>query len=513
MRFAPRTLFLFLILGGLTSTAFGQLFNLNPPVITGQRPAPLVTGRNIPVTITFQNLRVSDPDILVPPYPQGYTLIVNPGSNYTLSGATVTPDNNFEGTLTVQVMVNDGKFDSNIFDLKIDVRNITPVITAHESISIKEGTSFTLLLSHLKVADADNVYPDDFNLTVYDGADSSRNGTTVTPDAGFSGPLEVMVSVNDGHAESNKFEVTINVKDNIIPKVVRQHAMSSDQGKKIIIAFSNLEVDDPDNNYPADFSLKAYEGLNYIVNGVTITPSPAFVGTLRVPVTVHDGIDESKKFELRIEVRRKNNVSPEIIAQNALVANEDHDITINLTDLNVSDPDNDYPADFALKIPQGAGENYTVSVTTITPNLNYHGPLEIPIRVNDGLDDSAPFQLAVTIKPVNDVPVITGQREMVIRSNRSTMLDISRLDISDPDNENTTGFTLKILPGTDYTGNGNMITPTAGYIGTLTVTVVVNDGEVDSAPYDLEVEVIPGGSAPLITGQQPLVMNEDETLN
>jgi gliding motility-associated-like protein len=40
----------------------------------------------------------------------------------------------------------------------------------------------------------------------------------------------------------------------------------------------------------------------------------------------------------------------------------------------------------------------------------------------------------------------------------------------------------------------------------------VNDGELDSEPYNLEVEVVPGGPAPLITGQQPLVMNEDETI-
>jgi hypothetical protein len=85
------------------------------PTITGQRPTPLITEKNTSITIAFENLRVSDPDVFVPPYPQGFTLKVFSGSNYSLSNTTVTPVNNFVGTLTVKVQVNDGKFDSNLF--------------------------------------------------------------------------------------------------------------------------------------------------------------------------------------------------------------------------------------------------------------------------------------------------------------------------------------------------------------------------------------------------------------
>ena len=136
MRILQRLLLVF-ILSGVSGGVYGQLFNLNPPTITGQRPTPLITEKNTPITIAFQNLRVSDPDIFVPAYPQGYTLEVFPGNNYTVVNTTVTPNHNFAGTLTVQVMVNDGKFDSNIFDLKIDVLNAVPVITGQEELSVK----------------------------------------------------------------------------------------------------------------------------------------------------------------------------------------------------------------------------------------------------------------------------------------------------------------------------------------------------------------------------------------
>ena len=139
------------------------------------------------------------------------------------------------------------------------------------------------------------------------------------------------------------------------------------------------------------------------------------------------------------------------------------------------------------------------------------GRLPLNITVSDGLDDSEPFPLSIVVTPVNDAPVITGQEQITIRSGRPTALQVSSLLVNDPDTANTSGFTLRILPGTNYTANGNVITPTIGD-GDLTVRVVVNDGVVDSAPYNLTVDVIPAGSRPLITGQQSLVMNEDASL-
>ncbi len=504
-----RALVVILLLSTITSSAFGQLFNLNPPEIRGQRPTPLITEKNTPITIAFENLRVVDPDILVAPYPQGYTLKVFPGDNYNLVNSTVTPANNFVGTLIVRVQVNDGKFDSNIFDLEIDVTNVQPIITDHESISIKQGDSFTMLLTHLKVTDEDNVYPDDFTLTVFDGSNYSIDGNTIIPNPNFSGKLTVLVSVNDGHEDSDKFEVTVEVKKNSVPTIKDQDALTMYQGKKITIELDHLTVEDTDNTYPDDFTLKVFSGTNYSFSGTTVTPNSTFTGTLTVPVAVDDGIDESKKFDLVIEVLPKINVPPKIDGQDPLTTKEDQSITVVLNNLKVTDPDNNYPDDFTLKIPQGKGNNYTVSGNSVKPDVNFFGSITIPVKVNDGLDDSAPFDLKITVTPVNDIPVITGQSSIVITTQTPTEIQILSLTVTDPDNQK---LTLKILPGTNYTFSGNTITSIAGFIGTLTVKVVVNDGIADSAPFNLKVEVIPKSAKPLITGQQPLVVNEDEPL-
>jgi hypothetical protein len=86
------------------------------PTIIGQMPVS--TAFNTARTIMFSDLQVTDIDNT---YPTGFVLTVMAGVNYSLGGNTVTPANNFFGTLTVPVKVNDGALDSNTFQLSMTV--------------------------------------------------------------------------------------------------------------------------------------------------------------------------------------------------------------------------------------------------------------------------------------------------------------------------------------------------------------------------------------------------------
>jgi hypothetical protein len=86
------------------------------PVITGQ--ATLETDAGTALTITLADLTVTDPDNT---YPDDFTLLVQSGDDYTVSGATITPDGGFTGDLTVPVTVNDGTDDSNVYNLTVTV--------------------------------------------------------------------------------------------------------------------------------------------------------------------------------------------------------------------------------------------------------------------------------------------------------------------------------------------------------------------------------------------------------
>ncbi len=92
------------------------------------------------------------------------------------------------------------------------------------------------------------------------------------------------------------------------------------------------------------------------------------------------------------------NVAPVIVDQAAaLRTNEGAALTITLTDVTVTDPDNVFPDDFTLTAQPGA--NYTASGATITPDPGFAAALLVPVVVNDGTDNSAAFSLTVSITP------------------------------------------------------------------------------------------------------------------
>ena len=86
------------------------------PVINGQKQT-VTTKENTAVTLTIGMLDVTDPDT---PADQ-LTLIVLPGTNYSKSGNTITPDAGFTGDLTVPVRVSDGTNQSDVFNMTVTV--------------------------------------------------------------------------------------------------------------------------------------------------------------------------------------------------------------------------------------------------------------------------------------------------------------------------------------------------------------------------------------------------------
>ncbi|HEX8038701.1 MAG TPA: gliding motility-associated C-terminal domain-containing protein, partial [Chryseosolibacter sp.] len=81
-------------------------------------------------------------------------------------------------------------------------------------------------------------------------------------------------------------------------------------------------------------------------------------------------------------------------------------ITIRLADLIVEDQDSPYPSGFTLSIL--AGQNYSASNATVTPVADFFGKLTIPLTVSDGANTSKPFDLSVSVTPVNDAPRIVN---------------------------------------------------------------------------------------------------------
>lgn len=485
----------------------------DPPVITGQVSNPLTTNEDQAVTLGLPDLIVEDPDNN---YPEGFTLAVSPGDHYTVTGTTIIPDADYSGSLSVPVTVNDGSASSNTYSFQISVLavNDAPVITAQTPapIVIAEEASVVLAPGNLTVSDPDNSYPGDFTLQVSPGANYTLSGFTVTPVADFAGDLSVPVTVTDGALVSNTFNIIIKVTPvNDAPVISGQSPdpITTNEDQPATIVFENLVVTDPDNAYPTGFTMSLSPGENYSVSGATITPAPDYAGPLSVPVTVNDGVAVSGTFVLNVLVSGVNDI-PVITGQAPLAVTEDNNIAISLSDLQVTDGDNTYPTGFTLAL--GAGVNYTVSGTTIIPAANFTGILSVPATVNDGTSNSAPFNLQITVNAVNDVPVITGQASLNTAEEQAIEINLSHLIVSDPDDVYPADFTLSVLAGTNYSVSGSVITPASGFTGTLFVGVFVNDGVASSQIYNLQITIIPVNDPPVITGQRALSVPEDNTI-
>ncbi|WP_425390708.1 tandem-95 repeat protein [Ekhidna sp.] len=475
------------------------------PVITAQ--SALSTDEETDLTIGLGDLTVTDPDNT---YPDDFTLNVNTGTNYTVAGNTITPDDDFNGTLTVPVTVNDGTIDADPFNLSVTVNAINdkPVITAQSALSTDEETDLTIVLGDLNVTDPDNTYPDDFTLNVNTGTNYTVAGNTITPADDFSGTLTVPVTVNDGTIDADPFNLSVTVNAiNDKPVITAQSALSTDEETDLTIGLGDLTVTDPDNTYPDDFTLNVNTGTNYTVAGNTITPADDFSGTLTVPVTVNDGTIDADPFNLSVTVNAIND-KPVITAQSALSTDEETDLTIGLGDLTVTDPDNTYPDDFTLNV--NTGTNYTVTGNTITPDGDFNGTLTVPVTVNDGTIDADPFNLSVTVNAINDKPVITAQSALSTDEETDLTIGLGDLTVTDPDNTYPDDFTLNVNTGTNYTVAGNTITPDDDFNGTLTVPVTVNDGTIDADPFDLSITVNAINDVPTLADiSDPAAIDED----
>jgi hypothetical protein len=140
---------------------------------------------------------------------------------------------------------------------------------------------------------------------------------------------------------------------------------------------------------------------------------------------------------------------------------------------------------------------YTYSGTTVAPSADFYGDLAVPITVTDGVLESAVFPLTITVTPVNDPPSVNGQFPLETLERTPVEITTAHLVLSDPDN-NAAELSVRVLDGAGYQRVDNTITPEPGVVGAMIVRLVVNDGELNSAVFNLTVQVRADNVPPVI---------------
>ncbi|MEJ7647379.1 MAG: tandem-95 repeat protein [Chryseolinea sp.] len=491
--------------------------------VTGVDDAPTISAisnrtTNEDVSTGDISFTINDPekassDLTVSATSDNLTLI--PAANVVLGGVNntrtinITPALNQTGSAVITLVVSDG-LNSTPWSFTVNVTpvNDLPQITGQQAISINEAQPVSLSLSQLTVFDPDNI-PSELTLFVTGGTNYAITGlSTITPAPAFSGTLSVNVLIGDGSG-FNPGVVTVTVlSTNDVPVITSADPLTVNEDQVLSLALDNFNVTDADSNYPADFTLSVLSGTNYTFSGTTITPTPNYNGAISVNVKVNDGSVDSAPFAAIVTVNPVND-PPVITGQAALTTNEETPVTLTSGSFTITDPE---PTSYTLTVlPAAANAPYTVSGNAITPKTDVTGNITVQVTVNDGTVDSAPFDAVVNVLPVNDPPTITGQGPISIVEDTPIAIALSDLIVTDVDNTFPTGFSLTVLPGTDYTFSGTTITPSLDFVGVLKVNVSVSDGSASSASYALNVTITDDADIPVITGQNAVTMPEDQS--
>jgi gliding motility-associated-like protein len=283
-----------------------------------------------------------------------------------------------------------------------------------------------------------------------------------------------------------------------------QRTLQVEQGKSITIGLDDITVEaDAELNYPNGFYLEIDNGDHYTVSGNTITPSPSFVGLIKVKIRVTNGKEKSEKFNLEINVTSAGggggdgeNQKPVITAQASVSTFKGEPITIKLSHLSVTDPDDSYPSDFTLIVLPGP--NYTVSGNTITPAAAFVGTLDVKVKVNDGEDDSDVFNLVISVIERGTLQII-GQNPIIIPEDSAYVFRLTDLKVDDPSGTYPAGFTLTLLAGDNYIIEEMTVTPAENYSGNLIVPLRVANGSSTSNTFGALIIVEPVNDPPLFS--------------
>ncbi|WP_159083957.1 Ig-like domain-containing protein [Saccharobesus litoralis] len=342
-------------------------------------------------------------------------------------------------SLIYTVSDTDGGTATGQLSFTVAASNTKPIIQGVDNLTTNEDMPITLSINQFTTQDTEN---DALSLIVLNGDNYTVQNNQITPANNFNGNLTVSAKVNDGELDSDTFSFNLTVTPvNDAPLVARDNATLADNTSNLIDVLAN---DTDIESDPLTLASINYTGVHTVSienNQIRFNANSAITNET-FSYQVSDNQGGTSTGSVTVTVNFVDTV-PVLNAILPLTTNEDTAITIKLADLDVSNDDQD-----PLTIMITAGNDYQVSGTTITPNVNFNGNLLVPIKVNDGISNSNEKLATITVNAINDLPIASNDTASVQAGNT---IDINVL-ANDSDIESNT---LTIVDAT-ITGNGQI---------------------------------------------------------
>jgi peptidoglycan/xylan/chitin deacetylase (PgdA/CDA1 family) len=410
-----------------------QLENIAPDA--NPQRLELVSNTAVPILLSGTDLNSDNLD---------YTIETGP-ANGTLSGSgpmvVYTPATDFTGTDRFRFSVNDGRLQSNVAEVLLEVvapqfENIAPVANS-QTLAMTNTDSLPITL------DGSDANGDALLFEVLNGPQNGSLSGSVptlvyTPDAAFTGIDTLVFRASDGTRDSEPATISITVDSVVQNSAPVANSASAVTAFQTAIAVE-LVVSDADNQ-PLTYRIVDQPRLGSLSGNapaLTYTPYNGASGIDSFTFTASDGEAESNIATINIEILPEvsDNLPPVAIGLN-LATTTDQSLALVLAGRDPEGAELDYQI---LSHPRRGSLSGTPPNLTYTPAGDNVGLDSFSYLVGDGIAQSDPAVVTIDITTQNSntlsnpVSVLTVDGDLQDwQGLRGAGIDAD--DISGPDN-------------------------------------------------------------------------------
>lgn len=409
---------------------------------------------------------------------------------------TFTPDVNFNGETTFDVVVSDGRGGSATQTVTVDIASVNdaPTSVASRDLAVAEEALLEYQVIASDVDEDELTYTIDSFDTALGSASISDTGLlSFTSAQGVTGVVTIVIGISDGEETvTQTLNVTVS-SDNFAPMFEALGPLTTDEDTAVPFTVSAQDQNQDALTYSvveSTVSNGTVEVLDADSGQFRFTPEADYTGEVTFDVRVSDGNGGEDTQTVTVNVTPVND-APVFDAIAPVATDEDVPVVVTMA---ASDVDSQ---ELTYAFVEGSSANGSVVPVdgqpgqfTFTPDANFNGEATFRVSVTDG--ESTPVETIVTVNvsPVNDAPVFetldtvnTDAEVPVVVTLSASDVDQDSLTYAFVDGSSANGTVVPVdgQPG-QFT-----FTPTEGFFGEATFRISVTDG--NSTPVETTVTV------------------------